>query len=625
MTVKEESIINIKKLFYPSKLKRISFFLFFDILIIVSSFYFSFYLRFGFTFPEKYHNLLLYWVAGFVVFNVSLLFLSGLYNISWRFVGLNELFNLLKIGIISVIVVYFVNLIIREKLPGYDLPRGIVLINTFLSFTLIGILRISKRVYIQFFKDRKIGKKALIIGADLTGARLIKDLMYDENENLYPVAILDEERMRIGTKLEGIPILGGFEKLPEIIDKFKIESVLINLPKASHKHITELFNLIKQSGIDDIKIVPKVGEYDSNVHKLKDFKQIAIEDLLSRESVKIEFKRVEAYLKDKIIMVTGAAGSIGSEIIRQLIRFNVKRIIGFEIDETEVFNLEIEINNLKKQGQIVDFVIGDIRDKEKLEQVIKESRPQVIFHAAAYKHVPLMEKYPEEAVKTNIYGTLNVVELALKYEVEKLINISTDKAVNPSSIMGASKRMSEIICNVNNSKETKMISVRFGNVLGSRGSVIPVFLSQIGKGGPVKITHKDMKRYFMAIPEAVLLVLQAVYMGEGGEVFVLDMGEPVKIVDLAETLIILNKLEPYKDIDIIFTGLRPGEKLFEELLTAEEGTDVTYHEKIFVAKKGLKKDYSNFKEILDKLEMNIYNKEKVKKIFEDFIPFYKSK
>ena len=600
-------MINIKKLFYPSRFKRVSFFLFFDIFFIITSFCFSFYLRFGFTFPEEYHHILLYWLLGLIVFNVSLLFLAGLYNISWRFVGLNELFNLLKIGVISVIVVYFVNLIIRANLPGYDLPRGIVLINAFLSFTLIGILRISKRVYIQFFKGKKIGKKGLIIGADSTGARLIKELMYDENENLYPVAILDEDIMKIGTKIEGIPVFGDFKKLPEIIDKFNIDSVLINLPRASHKYVGRLFKLIKQSGIDNIKIVPKVDEYDSDVHKLKNFKQIAIEDLLSRESVKIEFERVKTYLKDKTIMVTGAAGSIGSEIIRQLIRFNVKRIIGFEIDETEVFNLEIETNNLKKEGQIVDFVIGDIRDKEKLEQVIKETDPQIIFHTAAYKHVPLMEKYPEEAVKTNIFGTLNIVELALKYKVGKFINISTDKAVNPSSVMGASKRMSEIICSANNSKETKMSSVRFGNVLGSRGSVIPVFLSQIKKGGPVKITHKEMKRYFMAISEAVLLVLQAAYMGEGGEVFVLDMGNPVKIVDLAETLIILNKLEPYEDIDIIFTGLRPGEKLFEELLTAEEGTDVTYHEKIFVARNGSSISQRKLKSILKKLEKSLYS------------------
>lgn len=617
-------MVNIKKLFYPSRFKRISFFLFFDILIIVASFYFSFYLRFGFTFPEEYLHIFWYWITGLIVFNISLLILAGLYNISWHFVGLNELFNLLKIGIISVIIVYFVNLIIREKLPGYDLPRGIVLINAFLSFTLIGILRISKRVYIQFFKGKKIGKKTLIIGADFTGARLIKDLMYDEEETLYPVAILDEDIMKIGTKIEGIPVFGGFKKLPKIIDKFNIDSVLINLPKASHKNIGRLFKLIKQSGVDNIKIVPKIDEYDSDVHKLKDFKQIAIEDLLSRESVKIEFKRVEGYLKDKTIMVTGAAGSIGSEIIRQLIRFNVKRIIGFEIDETEVFNLEIETNNLKKEEQMVGFVIGDIRDKEKLERVIKENKPQIIFHAAAYKHVPLMEKYPDEAVKTNIFGTLNIVELALKYNVEKFINISTDKAVNPSSIMGASKRMSEIICNVNNSEKTNMISVRFGNVLGSRGSVIPIFLSQIEKGGPVKITHKEMKRYFMAIPEAVLLVLQACYMGEGGEVFVLDMGDPVKIVDLAETLIVLNKFEPYKDIDIIFTGLRPGEKLFEELLTAEEGTDVTYHKKIFVAKNSSSISQKKLKSILKKLEKSLYSPIDILNVFKKNLHYYKN-
>ncbi|MCK4835409.1 MAG: polysaccharide biosynthesis protein [Candidatus Aminicenantes bacterium] len=613
-----------KRILKPSPLKRILFFLFVDIVIIIASFHFSFFLRFGFTFPKEYHHLLLVWTAGLIGFNILLLFLAGLYHINWRFVGLNELWNLGKIALISLFIIYFTNILIRQKFPGFDLPRGIVVINSFLCFTFLGILRISKRIFIQIFKNRKLGKKTLIIGADLTGVNLIKELIYEDDQILYPVAIIDDDEMKIGTRVEGIKITGGFKMIPEIIKKLNIESVLLNLPKAFHKDIAKLFNMVKKSGIDDIKMVPRVDEFDRNVHRLKNFQDIAIEDLLSREPVKIEFNKIADYLREKVIMVTGAAGSIGSEIVRQLIRFGVRRIIGFEIDETEVFNLKSETDIIIKPGQTVDFIIGDIRDKQKLEQVIKETRPHKIFHAAAYKHVPLMEKFPDEAVKTNIFGTFNLVDLAARYKIEKLVNISTDKAVNPTSIMGASKRMAEIITNVYNSQETKMISVRFGNVLGSRGSVIPVFLSQIQSGGPIRITHKDMKRYFMAIPEAVLLVLQACVMGKGGETFVLDMGKPVKIVELAKNLIALNKLEPYKDIDIVFTGLRPGEKLFEELLTAEEGTDMTFHEKIFIARNGTNITSRRLKLVLKELEKSIQKPDKIVTVLKRNIPYYNS-
>jgi FlaA1/EpsC-like NDP-sugar epimerase len=306
------------------------------------------------------------------------------------------------------------------------------------------------------------------------------------------------------------------------------------------------------------------------------------------------------------------------------VQFGVKHIIGYEIDETEVFNLDFELRKIKGDDQVIDLVVGDVRDREKLARVFESYKPEIIFHASAYKHVPLMEMHPEEAVKTNILGTLNIAELAVQYGVKRFINISTDKAVNPTSIMGATKRFSEMVCKNLDCKATRFTSVRFGNVLGSRGSVIPLFLEQIKEGGPVTVTHPDIQRYFMSIPEAVLLVFQAAYMGsmDGGETFVLDMGEPVKIVNLAENLIRLNNMEPYKDIDIEFTGLRPGEKLFEELLTAEEGTDATTHSKIYIARKGSNSDPETLKKALAELKEALNNPAGIKEVLKKYIPYY---
>ena len=349
-------------------------------------------------------------------------------------------------------------------------------------------------------------------------------------------------------------------------------------------------------------------------------KDISIEDLLAREVADIDVEKVSLLVKDKVVMVTGAGGSIGSEIIRQLLKFEPKRIVAYEIDETELHGLGLELDN-----PVLETVVGDVRDLEKLDRIMDRYKPSVVFHAAAYKHVPMMEYFPEEAVKTNIAGTRNLVECSIKYGVDKLVNISTDKAVNPTSIMGATKRVSEMICrSYNKESKTKFVSVRFGNVLGSRGSAVPIFIEQIKKGGPVTVTHPDMKRYFMSIPEAVLLVFQAAAMGEGGEVFVLDMGEPIKIVELVERLIKLEGLKPYRDIDIKFTGIRPGEKLFEELLTAEEGTLKTKHSKIYIANMPNPLDVSQINEYVKELSYTANSSiSKIKSKLQQMIPFYK--
>jgi FlaA1/EpsC-like NDP-sugar epimerase len=612
----------------PTPLKRIFFFLWADIFFIVFSFYFSFYLRFGFYYPPKYHKHFLPWIGGIIVVKILFLLLFRIYKINWRFVGITELGNLLKSAVASTLIIYTANLVVGHFFTLYFLPRGVVVIDAIISFGLMGLLKISKRLYIDLFSRSSIGRRTLVIGADLTAERLVNELKAsktNKSSKLIPIAFIDDNHMRIGTRINGLPVLGGYEKIQQFIKVEKIESVLINLPRASHKKISHLFQLINKSGVDDIKIVPQVDEFNKKINVVKDIKNLDIDDLLTRAAVKVDYEDIGRFLRDKTILVTGAAGSIGSEIVRKLVQFGVKHIVGYEIDETEIFNLRFEMEKITDKVQKVDLLVGDVRDREKLARVLETYQPDIVFHASAYKHVPLMEEHPEEAVKTNILGTVNIAELSVRFRVERFINISTDKAVNPTSIMGASKRFSEMVCRDLNGAATKFNSVRFGNVLGSRGSVIPLFLEQIKDGGPVTVTHPEIKRYFMSIPEAVLLVLQAAYMGSGGggEIFVLDMGEPVKIVTLAESLVRLNNMEPYKDIDIIFTGLRPGEKLFEELLTAEEGTEATTHSKIYVARQNSHLTPGKLQEALKELEKALSYPPAIKPILKKYVPYYK--
>ncbi|MGD2086270.1 MAG: nucleoside-diphosphate sugar epimerase/dehydratase [Candidatus Aminicenantes bacterium] len=614
----------IDRLLMATPFKRIAFFLLTDIVFIVFSFYFSFYLRFGFSYPEKWHKHFLPWIVAIAAVKILFMALFRIYKINWRFVGITELRNLLKSAVASTLLIYAANLVVGHFIPAYFLPRGVVIIDAIISFGLMGLLKISKRLYIDIFTKSSIGKRTLIIGADLTAERLVNELKTNPSNKLIPIAFIDENQMRIGTRINGLPVLGGYEKLQELLKDEKVESVLINLPRASHKKISQLFNVINKSGVDDIKIVPRVDEFNEKVNVVKDIKNLDIDDLLARESVKVDYEDIGNFLRDKTILVTGAAGSIGSEITRKLVQFGVKHMIGYEIDETEVFNLQFEVEKIIDETQRIDLVVGDIRDREKLARVFETYHPDIVFHTSAYKHVPLMEGHPEEAVKTNILGTMNAAELSVQYRVKKFINISTDKAVNPTSIMGASKRFSEMVCQNLNGESTKFTSVRFGNVLGSRGSVIPLFLEQIKDGGPVTVTHPHIQRYFMSIPEAVLLVFQAVYMSsaDGGEIFVLDMGEPVKIVALAENLIRLNNMEPYKDIEIVYTGLRPGEKLFEELLTAEEGTEATTHSKIYIARQNSHLGPETLQRALNELKESFNNPIAIKDILKKYVPYY---
>jgi FlaA1/EpsC-like NDP-sugar epimerase len=540
--------------------------------------------------------------------------LLGVYKTPWRFFSFRDLFRVfLSLLVISIFIVPFL---------GFDFSI------TFLglSFLFISLLRGAKRFYREILKriDGSDRVPTLIIGAGNTGEYLVRELLRGKSK-YKPVAFVDEDKTKIGTKIHGVPVKGNFEDIPKVVKELDIKAGIIAIPSLNHLKVRRLFDILHESGIKEIKITPGVNKLPENPISVKDLKDLSIEDLLFREPVKVNEEGLKDFFKDKTILITGAGGSIGSEIVHQVLKYSPKRIIALEIDETELHNLL-----LKENSDILVPYLADIRDYPKLESLFKNEKIDIVFHAAAYKHVPMIELFPEEAVKTNIFGTYNLAKLSVEYGVEKFINISTDKAVNPTSIMGATKRFAEIICNsFNELGKTKFISVRFGNVLGSRGSVIPIFLEQIRKGGPITVTHPEMKRYFMTIPEAVSLVLQAGYMGKGGEVFVLDMGKPVKIVDLAKALIKLHGLEPEKDIKIVFTGIRPGEKLFEELLTAEEGTEKTEHERIFIAKKKEKftlEEIENYLSSLEeclKLESPKTRKECIKAILKKIIPFYK--
>jgi FlaA1/EpsC-like NDP-sugar epimerase len=510
-----------------------------------------------------------------------------IYRFSLSYIGFEELINTATACVIASISLASM-LFIFQTYPALNgFPRSIIAID--FAFTVLGISAIrSIKRSTRYLRTRRNahphGQRTFIVGAGDAGELLVRSLIHEENATYWPVGFLDDELRKQGTAIHGVPILGPRSLLPGLIKSQGVNTILIAMPSAPSLVIKETVNIARKGGATDIKILPFLSELYTGEFRISDIREVRPEDVMPRETVSIDLGSVENFLNGKKVLVTGASGSIGSELCRQVLRFTPAKILALDFDETGLFNLENELTRLfpKKKVQII---VGDIRDKPKMHLIFQRERPQVVFHAAAYKHVPMMETYPEEAAKTNVFGTQILIEEAQKAEAEAFVLISTDKAVNPVSVMGMTKRVAEIISlAVGIGATTRCIVVRFGNVLGSRGSVIPTFMEQIGRGGPVTVTHPDMERYFMTIPEAVLLVLQAGTMGKGGEVFILDMGKQVKILDIAKELIRFHGLEPDKDIPIVFTGVRPGEKLFEELHTADEGIETTTHRQIYIAK-----------------------------------------
>lgn len=426
--------------------------------------------------------------------------------------------------------------------------------------------------------------RVLIIGAGCAGEMVVKELEKNPQLNKKAVAIVDDDITRIGDQVSGVDIVGTRNSILKIVKLYKIDEIIFSIANISKKGKKEIIDICKNTNCK-IKTIPGIYEIIDGKVDIKQVRDVEIEDLLGREPIEVDFNLMGSYIQDSTILVTGAGGSIGSELCRQIANIRPKKLIMLDNYENNLYSIQQEL--IRKYGDSIKMiaVVASIREQKRMEKIFDKYRPEVVFHAAAHKHVPLMENSPGEAIKNNIFGTLNVAMLSSKYNVKRFLLISTDKAVNPTNVMGATKRAAEmIIQSLNEESKTEFVAVRFGNVLGSNGSVIPLFKKQIEEGGPVTVTHPNIIRYFMTIEEAVGLVIQAGGMAKGGEIFVLDMGEPVKILDLAKNLIRLSGFEPDVDIKIVFTGLRPGEKLYEELLMSEEGLLDTKHKKIFIGR-----------------------------------------
>lgn len=573
-------------LFKRTAIKRIAFFVAADIFFIALSVWLAFLLRFDGNIPGQYDPFIIRIIALAVIFTIPIFYFRKLYSFSWSYVSSSELISLF----LSTTASFFflsITIFASKYFPHFlNFPRSTIFISYVLVFILCGSLRLSKRIYLGTIGLGKVagGERTLIVGAGDAGEQILRSMQSMQSNRYFPIGFADDNPIKQGIKIHGVRVLGKISDIPDIVKEHNVKELIIALPSANNKIIREAVDLGRKAGLYKIKIAPKLHEIIRGEVALRNLKDVDVEDLLGRESITLDKKQIEQFIKDKTILVTGAAGSIGSELSRQIVKFSPSLLMLLDQDETGIFNISRELKEKFPQVNLQSFV-KDVTDAPSMKEIFKEYRPKVVFHAAAYKHVPLMEVQPDEAVKNNIFGTEVLAKASVENNIEHFIFISTDKAVNPTSVMGATKRVCEMICQSYSGKgNTKFISVRFGNVLNSRGSVIPTFKEQIRKGGPVTVTHKDMKRYFMLISEACLLVMQAGALGRGNEVLVLDMGKPISILDLAKEMIKLSGLKPDKDIAIVFIGLRPGEKLFEEMLTAEEGTVATQHQKIFIAR-----------------------------------------
>lgn len=534
-------------------------------------------LRFEGDVPDHYIGALPGLVALSVVLRFVFFNVAGLYRSLWRYASIRELVTMTVTTALSTGVLYGIDRIFR----WFSMPRSIYLIDFLLVLFGIGFIRFLVRYRRQFMQAPRQngGKRVLIYGAGEAGTRLLEDFQSHPQIGLQVVGFVDDNPTKVNRTIHGVPILGSRDELCELTEQHRIQQIIIAMPAVPKATIHEIVDVCKHTKAE-LKILPPIHEILNGRVRMQDVRDVQIEDLLRRDPVQTDLSAISGYLKGQRILVTGAGGSIGSELCRQISAFKPSELMLLGHGENSIFDINNELGELAPD-LVVHTIIADIRDQEKIDRIFQDYRPQVVFHAAAHKHVPLMEANPDEAVINNVFGTRNVATAAHNNGAECFVMVSTDKAVNAGNVMGATKRVAEMVVqSLARRSDTRFVSVRFGNVLGSRGSVIPFFKKQIERGGPVTVTHPEMKRYFMTIPEAVQLVMQAGAIGKGGEVFVLDMGEPVRIVDLARDLIRLSGLEPGKDIEIVFTGTRPGEKLFEELINANEAVSKTQHDKI---------------------------------------------
>lgn len=553
--------------------------------IVAAAYAFSFLLRFDFRIPQPYLGF--FWQSLLPVLMIKgvIFYRFGLYSGWWRYVSMDDLLGIVKANALATLLItagfFFYN-----RFEG--IPRSVIALDGIICFLLIGGVRFATRAWRENYlpltmRAKTPSRQLLIIGAGDAGQAIVRELRQNQNLDLEPIGYVDDDPLKNGNSFLGIRVLGTTADIPRICEEYGIDEAVIAIPSAPGKIIRAIVEKCQEAGVD-YKILPGYGDLLNGQISFERIREVDLADLLGRNPVTLDVEDIRRYLAGRTVLVTGAAGSIGSELCRQIANFAPQSIVLLDNAETPLFFIEREMAAAFPQIRIA-AVIGDVRDAVRMADVFAEFAPQTVFHAAAYKHVPLMEGNPCAAVANNIQGTMTVAETADRCGIDTFVLISTDKAVNPANVMGASKRIAEMaVQNLARRSKTHFVTVRFGNVLGSNGSVVPIFKEQIRVGGPVTVTHPEVTRFFMTIPEAAQLVLQAGSMGKGGEIFLLDMGEPVKIVTMAEELIRLSGLRPYEDIDIVFSGLRPGEKLYEELLLAAEGTEATRHMKIWIAK-----------------------------------------
>ena len=596
-----------RKLNSSQWIKRAILILLADVFVVLFSYFAALFIRFEFSLagiPIQYLETYLWMMPLWCVLTCGVFYIFKLYHSIWSFVSIDE-----ALGVVKSYLILFVLFSICGLLLDFNMPRSYYCIGMMLSFILHIGVRFGYRVLrysLRGYSGRRTGEsknadRVMIIGAGSAGSILVRDLKNNTQTNQVPVCVIDDNEAKWGRSLYGVPIVGGREDIIEKVAEYDISTVIFAIPTASAANRKEILNICKETGCK-LRTLPGMYQLANGDVKISNLKDVELTDLLGREPITIDNEEVFGMISGKTILVTGGGGSIGSELCRQIAKHSPKQLIIFDIYENNAYEIQQE---LKRTCPDIDFVtlIGSVRNTHRITSVMQDYKPDIVFHAAAHKHVPLMEDSPNEAIKNNVMGTYKTARAAIEAGVSKFVLISTDKAVNPTNIMGATKRICEMIIQMldREQKTTTFVAVRFGNVLGSNGSVIPLFKKQIAEGGPVTVTHRDIIRYFMTIPEAVSLVLQASYYAKGGEIFVLDMGEPVKIDDMARNLIKLSGYRPDEDIKIIYTGLRPGEKLYEEKLMAEEGMGTTANKLIFIGHP-IEMDDELFKKELDELD-----------------------
>lgn len=598
------------------------FLMIYDVFAVIASSILALLLRFEgkyYEIPGEYVERSLQYISIVIVITIIIFYAFRLYGSLWSYAGATELSSILFASVLSAGVQMAIMVLMEMQMPrSYYLFYGVCL------FAMVAVSRYSYRAFRTIVKRQKMAKECtnvLMVGAGGAGNMLVREICNSSHVNKRVVCIVDDAKAKQGSYLHGVKIMGGRSDIPRLVKKYQVDEIMIALPSAPAKEIKEILDICKETGCE-MKRLPGMYQLVNGEVSISTLKEVEVNDLLGREPVEVDLSAILDYVAGKTVLVTGGGGSIGSEICRQVAEHNPKRLVIVDIYENTTYDIQ---NELKATYPNLDLtvLIASVRNTKRMNFIFQKYRPDIVYHAAAHKHVPLMEDSPNEAVKNNVLGTLKVVQAADRWKVKRFVMISTDKAVNPTNIMGATKRICEMIIQTyNNRSKTEFVAVRFGNVLGSNGSVIPLFKKQIAQGGPVTVTHPEIIRYFMTIREAVSLVLQAGAYAKGGEIFVLDMGEPVKIVDLARNLILLSGHKPGEDIQIVYTGLRPGEKLYEEMLMDEEGLQETDNKLIHIGKP-IKMDEERFLMQLENLANYVIQEpEDIRAWVQEIVPTY---